>query len=104
MSSWNAVEVGPGCTVLTRMRRAHARRPHPRRLPHPQTGAPHVPDGGSIIITSSVVGLMGFAGISGYIAAKRGQVGLMRTAAKELAPRRSAMAQVSRTGVRRASS
>jgi NAD(P)-dependent dehydrogenase (short-subunit alcohol dehydrogenase family) len=51
-------------------------------------GAPHVPDGGSIIITSSVVGLMGFAGISGYIAAKHGQVGLMRTAAKELAPRR----------------
>ena len=47
-----------------------------------------MPDGGSIIITSSVVGLMGFAGISGYIAAKHGQVGLMRTAAKELAPRR----------------
>ena len=51
-------------------------------------GAPHVPDGGSIIITSSVVGLMGFPGISGYIAAKHGQVGLMRAAAKELAPRR----------------
>jgi NAD(P)-dependent dehydrogenase (short-subunit alcohol dehydrogenase family) len=51
-------------------------------------GAPHVPDGGSIIITSSVVGLMGFAGISGYVAAKHGQVGLMRSAAKELAPRR----------------
>jgi len=49
---------------------------------------PHVPDGGSIIITSSVVGLMGFAGISGYIAAKHGQVGLMRAAATELAPRR----------------
>ena len=51
-------------------------------------GAPHVPDGGSIIITSSVVGLMGFPGLSGYIAAKHGQVGLMRAAAKELAPRR----------------
>ena len=51
-------------------------------------GAPHVPDGGSIIITSSVVGLMGFPGISGYIAAKHGQVGLMRAAAKELAARR----------------
>ena len=38
-------------------------------------GSPHVPDGGSIIITSSVVGLMGFAGISGYVAAKHGQVG-----------------------------
>jgi len=51
-------------------------------------GAPHVPDGGSIIITSSVVGLMGFEGISGYIAAKHGQVGLMRAAAKEYVSRR----------------
>jgi len=50
--------------------------------------AAHVPDGGSIIITSSVVGLIGFEGISGYIAAKHGQVGLMRAAAKELATRR----------------
>ena len=49
---------------------------------------PHVNDGGSIIITSSVVGLIGAPGVSGYIAAKHGQVGLMRTAAKELAPRR----------------
>ncbi len=49
---------------------------------------PHVPDGGSIIITSSVVGLIGAPGVSGYISAKHGQVGLMRTAAKELAPRR----------------
>ena len=49
------------------------------------TRAPHVPDGGSIIITSSVVGLIGFAGLSGYVAAKHAQVGLMRAAAKELA-------------------
>jgi NAD(P)-dependent dehydrogenase (short-subunit alcohol dehydrogenase family) len=49
---------------------------------------PHVNDGGSIIITSSVVGLIGAPGVSGYIAAKHGQVGLMRTAAKELTPRR----------------
>ncbi len=49
---------------------------------------PHVPDGGSIIITSSVVGLIGAPGVSAYIAAKHGQVGLMRAAAKELAPRR----------------
>ena len=48
---------------------------------------PHVTDGGSIIITSSVVGLIGAPGVSGYIAAKHGQVGLMRAAAKELAPR-----------------
>ncbi len=49
---------------------------------------PHIPDGGSVIITSSVVGLIGAPGVSAYIAAKHGQVGLMRTAAKELAPRR----------------
>jgi NAD(P)-dependent dehydrogenase (short-subunit alcohol dehydrogenase family) len=51
-------------------------------------GIPRVSDGGSIIITSSVVGLIGFEGIAGYIAAKHGQVGLMRAAAKEVASRR----------------
>jgi NAD(P)-dependent dehydrogenase (short-subunit alcohol dehydrogenase family) len=49
---------------------------------------PHVPDGGSVIITSSIAGLIGYAGLSGYVTAKHAQVGLMRTAAKELAPRR----------------
>jgi NAD(P)-dependent dehydrogenase (short-subunit alcohol dehydrogenase family) len=49
---------------------------------------PHISDGGSIIITSSVVGLIGAPGVSAYVSAKHGQVGLMRTAAKELAPRR----------------
>jgi NAD(P)-dependent dehydrogenase (short-subunit alcohol dehydrogenase family) len=49
---------------------------------------PHIPDGGSVIITSSVVGLIGAPGVSAYVAAKHAQVGLMRTAAKELAPRR----------------
>lgn len=49
---------------------------------------PHVSGGGSIVITSSVVGLIGAPGVSAYVAAKHGQVGLMRTAAKELAPRR----------------
>jgi NAD(P)-dependent dehydrogenase (short-subunit alcohol dehydrogenase family) len=49
---------------------------------------PHVSDGGSIIITSSVVGLIGAPGVSAYVAAKHGQVGLMRAAAKELAARR----------------
>ena len=51
-------------------------------------GLPRLSDGGSVIITSSVVGLMGFADLSGYIAAKHGQVGLMRAAAKEVAGRR----------------
>lgn len=49
---------------------------------------PHLNDGGSVIITSSVVGLVGFGDLSAYVAAKHGQVGLMRSAAKELAPRR----------------
>jgi NAD(P)-dependent dehydrogenase (short-subunit alcohol dehydrogenase family) len=49
---------------------------------------PRICDGGSIIITSSVVGLIGFPGLPAYVAAKHGQVGLMRAAAKELAPRR----------------
>ena len=51
-------------------------------------GLPRMNDGGSIIITSSVVGLMGFGGICGYVAAKHAQVGLMRAVATEVAPRR----------------
>ena len=49
---------------------------------------PHMRDGGSVIITSSVVGLIGFGGACAYVAAKHGQVGLMRSAAKEYAERR----------------
>jgi NAD(P)-dependent dehydrogenase (short-subunit alcohol dehydrogenase family) len=49
---------------------------------------PVMNDGGSIIITSSVVGLTGAPGASGYVTAKHAQVGLMRTAAREAAPRR----------------
>ncbi|MEM5460901.1 SDR family NAD(P)-dependent oxidoreductase [Paraburkholderia phytofirmans] len=48
----------------------------------------HVRAGGSIILMSSLVGLIGFEGVSGYVAAKHGQVGLMRSAAKEFAARR----------------
>ncbi len=51
-------------------------------------GLPLLSDGGSVVITSSVVGLMGFPDLCGYISAKHGQVGLMRAAAKEVAPRR----------------
>jgi NAD(P)-dependent dehydrogenase (short-subunit alcohol dehydrogenase family) len=49
---------------------------------------PHMNDGGSIIITSSIVGTRGDPGVYGYITAKHAQVGLMRCLAKELAPRR----------------
>lgn len=43
-------------------------------------------NGGSIIITSSIAGLIGQPGISHYVAAKHGLVGLMKTLALELAP------------------
>lgn len=51
-------------------------------------GIPHMNDGGSIVITSSVVGLMGNPGPYAYITAKHAQVGLMRSVAKEVAARR----------------
>lgn len=46
-----------------------------------------ISDGGSVIITSSVVGLTADPGIAGYATAKHAQVGLMRVAAKEMAAR-----------------
>lgn len=49
--------------------------------------APHMRKGGSIVITSSVAGVRGDAGVYAYITAKHAQVGLMRCLAKELAPR-----------------
>jgi NAD(P)-dependent dehydrogenase (short-subunit alcohol dehydrogenase family) len=51
-------------------------------------GLPRLTDGGSVIIMSSVVGLVGVPDVSAYVAAKHGQVGLMRSAAKEVAGRR----------------
>ncbi len=44
-------------------------------------------DGGSIILNSSVVGLTADPGICAYATSKHALVGLMRTAAKEAAPR-----------------
>jgi len=49
---------------------------------------PHMNDGGSIVITSSVAATRGDPGVYGYITAKHAQTGLMRCLAKELAPRR----------------
>ena len=43
--------------------------------------------GGSLIINSSVVGLTSDRGIAAYATSKHAVVGLMRTAAKEMAPR-----------------
>jgi NAD(P)-dependent dehydrogenase (short-subunit alcohol dehydrogenase family) len=48
---------------------------------------PKMKDGGSIIITSSVVGAMGAPGSVAYVTAKHAQVGLMRTLAREAARR-----------------
>ncbi len=44
-------------------------------------------DGGSLIFNSSVVGLLSDAGIAGYATSKHALVGLMRTAAREVAGR-----------------
>jgi NAD(P)-dependent dehydrogenase (short-subunit alcohol dehydrogenase family) len=38
-------------------------------------------DGGAIVITSSIAGLIGFANVGHYVAATHGLVGLMRTLA-----------------------
>jgi NAD(P)-dependent dehydrogenase (short-subunit alcohol dehydrogenase family) len=48
---------------------------------------PRLASGASIVITSSVVGLTSEAGICAYATAKHALVGLMRTLAKEMAPR-----------------
>jgi NAD(P)-dependent dehydrogenase (short-subunit alcohol dehydrogenase family) len=50
-------------------------------------GLPAVRDGGSIIITSSVAGVIGAEGVYAYVTAKHAQVGLMRCVSKEAAHR-----------------
>lgn len=49
---------------------------------------PNMNDGGSIIMTSSVAGLLGTAGLSAYATSKHAVVGIMRTTALEAAPRK----------------
>lgn len=49
---------------------------------------PHMKDGGSIIMTSSVAGLLGFAGLSAYVTSKHAVVGIMRATAIEAAIRK----------------
>jgi len=51
-------------------------------------GVPHMNDGGSIIITSSVAGVRGGNGVNmAYVTAKHAQIGIMRVAARALAGR-----------------
>ncbi|WP_164110193.1 MULTISPECIES: SDR family NAD(P)-dependent oxidoreductase [Sphingobacterium] len=49
---------------------------------------PQMNDGGSIIMSSSVAGLLGFPGLSAYVASKHAVVGIMRTTALEAASRK----------------
>ena len=49
---------------------------------------PEMNDGGSIIMTSSVAGILGFANLSAYVTSKHAVVGIMRATAIEAAPRK----------------
>ena len=46
-----------------------------------------LPDGGRIVVTSSILARIGVAGYTGYCASKAGLLGLVRSLAAELAPR-----------------
>jgi NAD(P)-dependent dehydrogenase (short-subunit alcohol dehydrogenase family) len=46
-----------------------------------------LPDGGRIVVTSSILGRIGVAGYTAYCASKAGLLGLVRSLAAELAPR-----------------
>jgi SDR family mycofactocin-dependent oxidoreductase len=48
---------------------------------------PHLPDGASVVLTSSTVGLVGMHSGAHYAASKHGVIGLMRSLAIELGPR-----------------
>ncbi len=47
---------------------------------------PKMKEGGSIIMTSSVAGILGFANLSAYVASKHAIVGIMKSTAIEAAP------------------
>jgi NAD(P)-dependent dehydrogenase (short-subunit alcohol dehydrogenase family) len=49
---------------------------------------PRMNDGGSVIITSSVAGLIGISGMTAYNASKHATIGTMRATAQEAAPRK----------------
>ena len=48
---------------------------------------PLLPDGGRIVVVSSILARIGVAGYTGYCASKAGLLGLVRSLAAELAPR-----------------
>ena len=53
-----------------------------------QHALPQMNDGGSIIMTSSVAGIIGFSGLGAYVTSKHAVVGIMKTSAIEAAPRK----------------
>jgi (+)-trans-carveol dehydrogenase len=64
-----------------------------------QASLAHLSDSGSVVITSSTAGLRTGGNIPHYAAAKHGVVGLMRSLANELAPRRIRVNTVHPTNV-----
>jgi NAD(P)-dependent dehydrogenase (short-subunit alcohol dehydrogenase family) len=48
---------------------------------------PHIADGGSIVVTSSIMGVRTRPGTVGYITSKHALIGMTRCVARELAPR-----------------
>ena len=48
---------------------------------------PNLPEGGRIVVVSSILARIGVAGYTGYCASKAGLLGLVRSLAAELAPR-----------------
>jgi (+)-trans-carveol dehydrogenase len=64
-----------------------------------QVALPLLSDGGAMVITSSTAGLRTGGNIAHYAAAKHGVVGLMRSLANELAPRRIRVNTVHPTNV-----
>ena len=53
-----------------------------------QHALPQMNYGGSIIMTSSVAGIIGFSGLGAYVTSKHAVVGIMKTSAIEAAPRK----------------
>jgi len=53
-----------------------------------RAAAPHVPNGGRVIMISSVLGKFGVPGYTAYCAAKTGLIGFTRSLSLELAPRK----------------
>jgi len=53
-----------------------------------RAATPHIPNGGRVIMISSVLGKFGVPGYTAYCAAKTGLIGFTRSLALELAPRK----------------